>query len=176
MTGSTTLNIHIVDLNDNLPQPVADSVAMCLSDVPTTANISTFDLDGELFGGPFFYQLLGDVDGKWRLDPAKGFSAGLVKEPDVYAGRHKVMLMISDLQGQSAVYNISVIVCDCSLSGNCQSRSVRRTWASSSSIGIILVALLLLPGKKLNRISHSAHSCLSVANHNLFTTHHKKHC
>lgn len=159
MTGSTTLNIHISDLNDNPPQPVVDTVAMCLSDVPATASISTSDLDGEVFGGPFFYELLGDVAGRWRLDPAAGFSAGLVKEPDVYAGRHKVRLKISDLQGQSAVYNISVIVCDCSLSGNCQSRRVSGTRASFSAIGVVLAALLLLLGKKLSRSHTVIYSC-----------------
>lgn len=153
MTGSTTLNIHISDLNDNLPKPVVDSVAMCLSDVPTTVDISTSDLDGELFGGPFLYELLGDFAGKWRLDPAAGFSAGLVKEPDVYAGRHTVRLMISDLQGQSAVYDIDVIVCDCSVSGSCQSRRASGTWASFGAIGIVLAALLLLIGEKLIMLS-----------------------
>lgn len=150
MTGSTMLNIHISDLNDNLPQPIVDTVAMCLSDVPTTANISTSDLDGELLGGPFYYELLGDVAGRWKLDPAAGFSAGLVKEPDVYAGLHKVSLKISDSQGQFAVYDISVIVCDCSVGGNCQSRRASGTWASFSAIGIVLAALLLLLGKKLS--------------------------
>lgn len=155
MTGSTTLNLHVSDLNDNLPQPVVDTVAMCLSDVPNTANISTSDLDGELFGGPFSYELLGDVAGRWRLDPAAGFSAGLVKQPDVYAGRHKVKLKIYDLQGESAVYNISVIVCDCSLNGNCQSRRASSTGASFSAVGIVIAALLLILGKKLSRSPHS---------------------
>lgn len=162
MTGSTTLNIHIGDLNDNLPQPVVDSVAMCLSDVPTTANISTSDLDGELFGGPFFYELLGDVAGKWRLDPATGFSAGLVKEPDVYAGPHKVRLMISDMQGQSAVYNINVIVCNCLVSDICQSRGASGTQASFSAIGTVLAALLLLLGKKSRTLCTQLFCCLSV--------------
>lgn len=171
MTGSTTLKIHIRDVNDNLPQPVVDTVTMCLSEVPTTANISTSDLDGEPFGGPFSYELLGDVAGMWRLDPAKGFSAGLVKEPDVYAGRHEVRLKISALQGESAIYTISVIVCDCSLSRDCQSRRASGTRVSFSAVGIVLAALLLPPGKKLSRISH-IYSCLIVANYDLFISFH----
>lgn len=154
MTGSTTLNLQVSDRNDNLPRPVVDTVAMCLSDVPTTANIATSDLDGDLFGGPFYYELLGDVAGRWRLDPDNGFSAGLVKEPDVYAGRHKVKLKISDLQGQSAVYNISVMVCDCSVSGNCLSRRASGTRVSFSTVGIIIAALLLPLGKELSWSSH----------------------
>lgn len=156
MTGSTTLKLHVSDLNDNPPRPVVDTVAMCLSDVPTATNISTSDLDGELFGGPFHYELLGDVAGRWRLDPATGFSAGLVKEPDVHAGRHKLGLKISDLQGESAVYNISVIVCDCSASADCRSRRAGGAGVSLSAVGIVLAALLLLPGREISWMSHYA--------------------
>lgn len=165
MTGSTTLNLHVIDLNDNLPRPVVDTVAMCLSDVPTTANISTSDLDGELFGGPFSYELLGDVAGRWRLDPAAGFSAGLVKEPDVYAGRHKVKLKIYDSKGVSAVYHISVMVCDCSVSGSCLSRRASGTRASFSAVGIVIAALLLPLGKKLSWSSHCGIQLLSNLKH-----------
>lgn len=70
MTGTTTLHIHVTDQNDNVPRPTVDRVDLCLSDI--TANITAFDPDGSPFSGPFSYELLGDVAGKWRLDPSYG--------------------------------------------------------------------------------------------------------
>lgn len=66
------MNIHVIDQNDNLPQLAMDYVDVCLSDHPTTANITAFDLDENPFGGPFTFKLLGDVKGKWRLNPDYG--------------------------------------------------------------------------------------------------------
>lgn len=72
MTGTATLNIYVVDQNDNVPQLTVDFVDVCVSDRRTTTNITAFDLDGNPFGGPFIFQLLGDVKGKWDLDPSYG--------------------------------------------------------------------------------------------------------
>lgn len=72
MTGTATLNIHVTDQNDNVPQLSVDNVDVCVSDGPTTANITAFDLDEKPFGGPFSFELLGDVKGKWKLNPSYG--------------------------------------------------------------------------------------------------------
>lgn len=72
MTGTATLNIHVTDQNDNVPQPTVDSVDVCVSDNPTTTNITASDPDGNPFGGPFSFELLGDYEGKWKLNPSYG--------------------------------------------------------------------------------------------------------
>lgn len=72
MTGTATLNIHVSDTNDNVPQPAVNYMDMCVSDSPTTTNITAFDLDENPFGGPFTFELLGDVEGKWKLNPSYG--------------------------------------------------------------------------------------------------------
>ncbi|XP_041807656.1 cadherin-like protein 26 [Chelmon rostratus] len=143
LTGTTTLSIHVKDQNDNVPQPAVDNVDVCVSDDPTTANITAFDLDGNPFGGPFSFELLGDVEGKWKLLPSHGYTAGLVKEPGVYAGPHTIDLKISDMQGQFGIYKISVSVCDCSVTPGCRSRRETATTASGA-IGIVFASLLLL--------------------------------
>ena len=81
-----------------------------------------------------------------------GYTAGLVKEPGVYAGKHTVDLEIADMQGEFGVYNLSVIVCDCSVTPNCQNRDAEIT-AAPSAIGIVSASLLLLLCKKLNHYS-----------------------
>ncbi|XP_051272508.1 cadherin-like protein 26 [Dicentrarchus labrax] len=144
LTGTATLNIHVTDQNDNVPQLTVDNVDVCVSDGPTTTNITAFDLDGNPFGGPFSFQLLGDVEGKWKLSPSYGYTAGLVKEPDVYSGPHTIKLRISDMQGEFGIYNISVTVCDCSVTSNCRSRRDTATKAAFGAIGIAFASLFLL--------------------------------
>ncbi len=72
MTGTATLNIHVNDQNDNVPQPTEDDLSVCVSDSLTTTNITAFDPDGTPFGGPFVFELLGDVKNKWKLNPSHG--------------------------------------------------------------------------------------------------------
>uniref|UniRef100_A0A3P9LG49 Cadherin 27 n=1 Tax=Oryzias latipes TaxID=8090 RepID=A0A3P9LG49_ORYLA len=69
LTGSTTLLIHLGDQNDNPPQLELNHVDICLSDIPTITNITAFDRDGYPFGGPFKFELLGNFQGKWKLNP-----------------------------------------------------------------------------------------------------------
>ncbi|GLD62222.1 cadherin-like protein 26 [Lates japonicus] len=73
-----------------------------------------------------------------------GYTAGLVKEPRVYAGPHTIDLKISDMQGKFGVYNLSVTVCDCSVRANCRTRGASNAKATSGAIGVVFAALLLL--------------------------------
>lgn len=72
MTGTATLNIHVTDQNDNVPQPTVDFVDVCVSDGASSTNISAFDLDDHPYAGPFTFELLGDIKGKWKLNPSHG--------------------------------------------------------------------------------------------------------
>ncbi|XP_023283791.1 cadherin-like protein 26 [Seriola lalandi dorsalis] len=143
-TGTATLQIHVTDQNDNVPQPTVQHMDVCVSDSPTTTNITAFDLDENPFGGPFTFELLGDVKGKWKLNPSYGYTAGLVKEPGVYAGPHTINVKISDLQGEYGVYNLSVTVCDCSAMANCRTHREAATRAASGAVGVVFASLFLL--------------------------------
>ncbi|XP_050930512.1 LOW QUALITY PROTEIN: cadherin-like protein 26 [Lates calcarifer] len=143
-TGTATLQIHVIDQNDNVPQPTSHNLDVCVSDSPTTTNITAFDIDSNPFGGPFTFELLGDVKGKWKLNPLHGYTAGLVKEPGVYTGQHTIDLKISDMQGKFGVHNLSVTVCDCSVRANCRTRIASNAKATSGAIGVVFAALILL--------------------------------
>uniref|UniRef100_A0A3P8UZP3 Cadherin 27 n=1 Tax=Cynoglossus semilaevis TaxID=244447 RepID=A0A3P8UZP3_CYNSE len=117
MTGTATLHIHVTDQNDNTPQPVVNYLDVCTSDSPTITNITAMDLDEDPFAGPFTFELMGDME-KWRLNPS--YTASLVKDPSVYAGEYTINVKISDLQGAFGIYNLSVTVCDCSVTSNCE--------------------------------------------------------
>ncbi|KAG7229629.1 hypothetical protein INR49_012673 [Caranx melampygus] len=102
------------------------------------------DLDADPFGGPFTFELLGDVKGKWKLNPAYGYTAGLVRESASFAGTYKIDLKISDMQGDFGIYNFSVFVCDCSTTTNCRIRPLPSTGLSPGGIGVLFAALILL--------------------------------
>lgn len=72
MTGTATLTIHVADENDNSPTLGVNTIDMCQTDRASVANISVTDLDGEPYGGPFSFKVLGDVKGKWRVHPQHG--------------------------------------------------------------------------------------------------------
>ncbi|XP_071401045.1 cadherin-2-like isoform X2 [Centroberyx affinis] len=148
MTGTGTLNIHLKDQNDNLPTLVVNTMDMCLSDAPSLANITAFDHDGDPYSGPFRFKLLGDVKDKWRVDPDNGYLVNLVKENTVHAGHHELLLEVSDLQGQPAVHNLSVTVCNCKdpMKPNCRNRRAAASTVGGGAIGIIFAAMLLLLG------------------------------
>ncbi|KAK2914709.1 hypothetical protein Q8A73_005303 [Channa argus] len=134
LTGKSTLQIHVTDENDNVPQLTMDYLDVCASHNLIITNITAFDLDEYPFGGPFTFELLGDVKGKWKLDPSYGYTVGLVKQPDVNAGSHIIDLKISDMQGQFGVYNLSVTVTQRNIA----------TKAASGAFGIIFASLFLL--------------------------------
>ncbi|XP_019214209.1 cadherin-like protein 26 [Oreochromis niloticus] len=144
MTGTATLHIHVSDQNDNVPQLKVDSLDVCVSDAPTTTNIEAFDPDEAPYGGPFTFELLGNVEGKWRLNPGYGDTAGLVKEPGVYPGQHTIHLKISDMQGAFKVYNLSVTACGCTVTPNCRIRQNSEIKVGFYALCIIISSLLLL--------------------------------
>ncbi|KAL3977865.1 splicing factor 3B subunit 5 [Sarotherodon galilaeus] len=144
MTGTATLHIHVSDQNDNVPQLTVDSLDVCVSDAPTTTNIEAFDPDEAPYGGPFTFELLGNVEGKWRLNPGYGYTAGLVKEPGVYPGQHTIDLKISDMQGAFKVYNLSVTACGCTVTPNCRIRQNSEIKVGPYALCMIISSLLLL--------------------------------
>ena len=72
MTGTATLLLYVFDLNDNVPTLSVNHVVVCIGDGPTRTNLTAMDPDNEPFGGPFTFELLGEVKGKWSVDPSHG--------------------------------------------------------------------------------------------------------
>lgn len=72
MTGTATLTIHVSDENDNAATLSVNTISMCQSNGSSVVNIQVSDPDGDPYSGPFTFELLGDVEGKWRVDPRQG--------------------------------------------------------------------------------------------------------
>nr|XP_023646317.1 cadherin-like protein 26 isoform X2 [Paramormyrops kingsleyae] len=144
MTGTATLNIHLTDQNDNVPKLESHMLTMCLS--ASVVNITAYDLDGDPYSGPFHFELLGDIKGRWRLDPSFGRTVNLIKEEAVYAGSHKLLLKISDAQGKFLQQNLTMTVCDCSTIPNCHARRVTSVIPGGGTVGIVIASLFLFLG------------------------------
>ncbi|XP_028850366.1 cadherin-like protein 26 isoform X2 [Denticeps clupeoides] len=144
MTATGTLSIFLMDQNDNVPQLNSSRLYMCLSDEPTSANISAYDLDLPPYSYPFHFELVGDTTNKWKVDPSYGTTVSLVKENMVFSGHHMLTLKISDSQGHYALHNLSVTVCDCVASSSCLVRMASSARLGGGAFGIIALALLLL--------------------------------
>ncbi|KAI7794589.1 cadherin-like protein 26 [Triplophysa rosa] len=144
LTGTGTVRIHLQDLNDNVPLLTVDHINMCLDKEPTTVNITAVDLDLPPYSSPFYYELLGDVEGKWRIDPAHGTTVDLVKESNVYSGHHFLQIRIADQQGFSTIQNLSVTVCNCASDSSCHERMVSKTRMGSGGTWAMILAVLFL--------------------------------
>ncbi|XP_063744559.1 B-cadherin-like isoform X2 [Eleginops maclovinus] len=146
LTGTATLNIHIIDENDNVPQLTERNVDICQSDKLSWANITAFDLDQDPYGGPFSFKLLEKEKGKWKFDRTQGYTTNLVKEHTIHSGEYDLVLEVSDLQGEKAVYNLSVVVCNCVdiTKPNCRNRKAKVSVVGEGALGIIFLSMLLL--------------------------------
>lgn len=78
-----------------------------------------------------------------------GYSVNLVKENTVHSGYYGLSLEVSDLQGKTAVHNLTVTVCNCldTARPNCRLRKTTAPAAGQGALGIILLGILLLAGK-----------------------------
>ncbi|XP_034393782.1 cadherin-13-like [Cyclopterus lumpus] len=148
MTGTATLDIVITDENDNAPFLAQSAVDVCQSHGVSLANVTAVDLDEEPYGGPFNFRLQDKEKGKWKLDPAQGFSVNLVKEPAVHSGDYELLLEVSDLQGTRATHNLRVTVCRCGDAArpNCRVRKAASSSFGGGALVVVLFATLLLAG------------------------------
>ncbi|XP_016098104.1 cadherin-like protein 26 isoform X2 [Sinocyclocheilus grahami] len=144
LTGTGTLVIHLNDQNDNVPILERNAVSICIDKEPTLVNITAVDLDFPPYGSPFYYELLGDVKDKWRVEPAHGTTVSLVKEKRVYSGHHLLQIKISDQQGFHSIQNLTVTVCDCSITPNCHVRMLSQAQMGSVAAWMIVLAILIL--------------------------------
>ena len=73
----------------------------------------------------------------------------LIKGRGVYAGHHDLLLEVFDMQGHSALHNLSITVCNCAdpRTPNCRLRQAKSTGLGPAGIGMLLAAMLLLLGK-----------------------------
>ena len=77
-----------------------------------------------------------------------------MKENTVHSGHYELFLKVSDRQGETAVHNLSVTVCNCldTARPNCRFRKVSGSKVGGGTFGIIFFSMLMFAGR---RDSHS---------------------
>lgn len=93
-----------------------------------------------------------------KSDLSTETAVNLVRGTDVYSGRYNLQIKIADNQGFGSVQNLSVTVCDCTITSDCHVHRSASAQPSLSAIGIMIFALLLLLGETEIHTVHSAAS------------------
>ncbi|KAL0159138.1 hypothetical protein M9458_047214, partial [Cirrhinus mrigala] len=115
-----------------------DKLTMCLSE--ETTDITA--LNPDLYGTPLYFELAGDIQGKWRLQSNSGTSVKLIKESSVHVGDHELILNISDSQGQFSLQTLSLNVCECDDSTYCKDPAPKPNVFAAAAIIIAIPGLL----------------------------------
>lgn len=79
-SGTGTLQIYLLDINDNAPHVFPPEVEMCEKPAPNAVNITASDPDLSPNAGPFAFELAGrpsDVRRNWTLSRLDGQSGVL---------------------------------------------------------------------------------------------------
>ncbi|OWK01720.1 CDH2, partial [Cervus elaphus hippelaphus] len=152
MSGTGTLQIYLLDINDNAPQVLPQEAEICETPDPNSINITALDYDIDPNAGPFAFDLpLSPVTIKrnWTITRLNGDFAQLnLKIKFLEAGIYEVPIIITD-SGNPPKSNISILrvkVCQCDSNGDCTDvdRIVGAGLGTGAIIAILLCIIILL--------------------------------
>ncbi|XP_076875036.1 cadherin-like protein 26 isoform X2 [Brachyhypopomus gauderio] len=145
-TGTSTLVVHLGDVNDNTPHLIANRSVMC-GNKDDRVVVEPNDMDAEPFGGPFSFSLGTDdkdLMDTWKIHPNTGPRTSLVSQQSLAYGNYSVPLRIEDQQGAAAHRIVHVVVCDCGEGDECRSLLPRSSRLHPVAVLALLAALLPL--------------------------------
>ncbi|XP_078092188.1 cadherin-like protein 26 [Mustelus asterias] len=146
-TGSGTLNMFLMDVNDNEPHLISTYEEMC--DDGDIRHITLTAKDGDMipFGGPFYFELLDNeqnIKEKWKLDQEFGYSVKLVRMKKIPIGNYTVPLKIRDRQGVETKDTLYLWVCHCYDGSTCPHPGPTSVVFGAVAIGLLFGTLFFL--------------------------------
>ncbi|KAM8873636.1 cadherin-2-like isoform 2-T2 [Spinachia spinachia] len=151
-TGTGTLQIYLLDINDNAPEVFPPEMEMCEKPDLNAINITASDPDLTPNAGPFAFELANrpaDVRRNWTLNRLNGEYAQLrLRIGSLASGIYKVPVMITD-SGNLPMSNTSFLkvkVCQCDLHGDCidMERIIAAGLGTGAIIAILICIIILL--------------------------------
>ncbi|XP_041059772.1 cadherin-like protein 26 isoform X2 [Carcharodon carcharias] len=146
-TGSGTLNILLMDINDNKPRLVSTYEKMCDDGGIQHVTLTAKDDDMNPFSGPFHFELLDNeqnIKEKWKLDQEIGYSVKLVRMKKIPIGNYIIPLNIRDREGVGTKNTLQLWVCHCNNGSTCPHSSPTSVTLGAGAIGLFFGALLLV--------------------------------
>uniref|UniRef100_A0A671VZA0 Cadherin 2, type 1, N-cadherin (neuronal) n=1 Tax=Sparus aurata TaxID=8175 RepID=A0A671VZA0_SPAAU len=151
-SGTGTLQVYLLDINDNAPHVFPPEVEMCEKPDPDGINITASDPDLTPNAGPFAFELASrpsDVRRNWTLSRINGEYAQLrLRIGSLASGIYKVPIMITD-SGNLPMSNTSYLkvkVCQCDHHGDCvdMERIIAAGLGTGAIIAILICIIILL--------------------------------
>ncbi|XP_029285401.1 cadherin-2-like [Cottoperca gobio] len=151
-SGTGTLQMYLMDINDNAPHVFPPEVEMCERPYPNTINITASDPDLTPNAGPFAFELANrplDVRRNWTLHRVNGEYAQLrLRIGSLASGIYEVPIMITD-SGNLPMSNTSYLrvkVCQCDHHGDCvdMERIIAAGLGTGAIIAILICIIILL--------------------------------
>ncbi|XP_070816702.1 cadherin-2-like [Chaetodon trifascialis] len=151
-SGTGTLQMYLLDINDNAPHVFPPEVEMCEKPDPNAINITASDPDLTPNAGPFAFELASrplDVRRNWTLNRLNGEYAQLrLRIGSLASGIYEVPIMITD-SGNLPMSNTSYLrvkVCQCDHHGDCvdMERIIAAGLGTGAIIAILICIIILL--------------------------------
>ncbi|XP_061095879.1 cadherin-2-like [Conger conger] len=144
-SGTGTMQIFLMDINDNAPHIQPQETKICEKPEPNAINITAQDQDLSRNAGPFAFELPSAVRKNWSLTRISSDYAQLgLKISFLESGIYDIPVVITD-SGNPPLSNTSYLrvkVCQCDRSGECT--HVQRIIAAGLGTGAIIAILLCI--------------------------------
>ncbi|XP_030582622.1 cadherin-2-like [Archocentrus centrarchus] len=151
-SGTGTLQIYLLDINDNAPHVFPPEVEMCEKPDPNAINLTASDPDLSPNAGPFAFELANrpaDVRRNWTLHRLNGEYAQLrLRIGSLASGLYEIPITITD-SGNLPMSNTSYLrvkVCQCDHHGDCvdMERIIAAGLGTGAIIAILICIIILL--------------------------------
>ncbi|XP_044155779.1 cadherin-4 isoform X1 [Bufo gargarizans] len=150
-SGTGTLQIQLIDINDNAPELLPKEAQICERLNSNGINITATDVDRKPSGDPFVFELPtfpSTIRRNWTIARINGNYARLSLQIGyLESGVYEVPVIVTD-SGNPPLYNTSIIrvkVCPCDENGDCTTiGAVAATRLGTGAIIAILICIIIL--------------------------------